>query len=189
MVYGREESIFSERDDFTEKVLRIFQFQYAHNPVYQRFVNAINCKTDAIKKAEQIPFLPISFFKTHPVTATRFTPEIVFESSGTTGSVNSRHLVKDVRLYEKSFLTAFEQVYGPVKNFCILGLLPSYLERSSSSLVYMVKRMIELSGHPLGGFYLYNHKELAGTLNRLEAEGQRTLLIGVTYALLDFAES
>jgi hypothetical protein len=117
-----------------------------------------------------------------------FRPEAVFESSGTTGVVTSRHLVRDVGLYRKSFTAGFEHFYGPVSDWCIIGLLPAYLERAHSSLVFMVNELIGASGHSASGFYLYDHAALFGVLERLEAAGQKTLLIGVTFALLDFAE-
>jgi hypothetical protein len=131
--------------------------------------------------------LPISFFKTHTVTAGPFTPETVFESSGTTQTLTSRHLVKEVSLYRRSFLKAFTLFYGNVKDYCVLGLLPSYLERQHSSLVMMVDELIKLSGHPASGFYLDEHAKLSQTLQQLESKQQKTLLIGVTFGLLDFA--
>ncbi len=136
-----------------------------------------------------IPALPISFFKTHTVTSTDFTPERIFESSGTTGSINSRHLVKEGAVYRRSFQQAFRLFYGDEKDWCILGLLPSYLERQNSSLVMMVDELIRSSGHPDGGFYLTDWEKLSVTLQKLEKQQQKTLLIGVTFGLLDFAEA
>lgn len=141
-----------------------------------------------IKKVEQIPFLPIRFFKTHAVKTGSFEPAMIFESSGTTGSVNSCHLVKDLSLYEESFLKGFISFYGTVKDYCIIGLLPSYMERNNSSLVYMVNELVTKSGHPQSGFYLNEYDRLLTVLNELESSRQKTLLIGVTFALLDFAE-
>lgn len=189
MITNPSNFIFSADKNFTEKAIALFRFQYEHNALYQRFVDSLNCKADAINTIEKIPFLPISFFKTHTVSTTDFSPVVVFESSGTTGSVNSKHLVKNVSLYEESFRKGFEQFYGPIKDYCILGLLPSYLERKGSSLVYMVEKMMQISTHPLNGFHLYDFKNLADKLLQLQAENQKTLLIGVTYALLDFAEA
>ncbi len=143
--------------------------------------------TFSIKTHASIPALPISFFKTQTVVSTDFTPQAVFESSGTTQSQTSRHLVKELSIYERSFLDAFRLFYGEVKDWCILGLLPSYLERQHSSLVYMVNELIGLSTHPHSGFYLDEHEKLAQTLTQLELQGQKTLLIGVTFGLLDFA--
>lgn len=181
--------IFADDLSFTEKALRVFQYQSEANPVYKRYLAALNCDTTQIQSVTQIPFLPIRLFKTEAVVSGHWTPQTIFESSGTTGTINSRHLVKDLGLYEESFLRAFQQFYGDPRNLCILGLLPSYLERGSSSLVYMVQKLVERSGHPAGGFYLYDFKGLAQKLRDLEATGQPTLLIGVTYALLDFAEA
>jgi hypothetical protein len=147
-------------------------------------VNAAVIKTPAV-----IPALPISFFKTHTVTSTQFEAETVFESSGTTKTQTSRHLVKDLSLYRKSFIDAFTLFYGNISDWCILGLLPSYLERQHSSLVMMVDELIRLGGHPASGFYLDEHEKLSQTLAQLEMARQKTLLIGVTFGLLDFAAS
>lgn len=181
--------IFSVTDDnFNALALEIFRFQYARNDVYQAFVNAIGCDYDKVDRLEKIPFLPVRFFKSHKVVTTQFEPEAVFESSGTTGMINSRHYVKDLALYQESFLMGFEHFYGPVKDWCIIGLLPSYLERKGSSLVYMVNELINLSRHPMSGFYLHEYDQLAAVLTELEKSRQKTLLIGVTFALLDLAE-
>ena len=187
MISGHVNFVFDESMDFIEKTLAVFRFQYAHNMVYKRYVDSLNCKPENIKNLSQIPFLPISFFKTHQVTCTEFEAELLFESSGTTASVNSKHFVKDAALYQKSFIRCFEQRYGPIDEYCILGLLPSYLERQNSSLVYMVKQMMEMSSHPFNGFFITNHEELKERLLQLQTSGQQTLLIGVTYALIDFA--
>ncbi|OLY92771.1 hypothetical protein SAMN05444008_10260 [Cnuella takakiae] len=179
--------IFADDLSFTAKALRVFHYQSEANPVYKRYLAALNCHTSQIHSVEQIPFLPIHLFKKEAVVSGNWQPQTIFESSGTTGTSNSRHLVKDLGLYEASFFKAFQQFYGSPQDYCILGLLPSYLERGSSSLVYMVQKLVEQSGHHSGGFYLYDFEGLEQTLRRLEAEGQRTILIGVTYALLDFA--
>lgn len=182
------QTIFDPTIPFEEKALALFQFQATRNSVYQRFLGAINCDTEKVTQLSQIPFLPISLFKSHVVQTGSFRPQIVFSSSGTTGTATSYHYVPFLSLYEQSFRTAFEQFYGLPENYCVLGLLPSYLERSGSSLVYMVQKLIEWSGHPQSGFYLYDVERLAKTLKDLEAKGERALLLGVTYALLDFAE-
>ena len=168
--------------------LAIFRLQYNLNPVYQKYVDSLRLLPENIKEINQIPFLPISFFKTHPITSTQFTPEIVFESSGTTQQNTSKHLVKEISVYQDSFLKGFQLFYGDIKDWCIIGLLPGYLERGNSSLVFMVNDLIEKSGHPDSGFYLHNQEDLFNTLEKNELLGQPTLLIGVTYALLDFAE-
>lgn len=168
--------------------LELFRYQYGASDLYRAYVNALRINPAGVRSMLQIPFLPIQFFKTHRVTAGDFEPAVVFESSGTTQSLNSRHLVKDTAIYTRSFTEAFRQFYGPVEDYVVLGLLPSYLERQHSSLVYMVQEMIRQSGRPESGFYLYEHARLADTLRLLEARGQPVLLIGVTFALLDFAE-
>ncbi|MBL7749182.1 MAG: acyl transferase [Chitinophagaceae bacterium] len=177
-----------KKGDFNDLALDVFGFQYHHNPVYRAYTDALGIKPELVTKVGQIPFLPIGFFKTHVVKTTDFEPEKVFESSGTTGMVNSLHYVKSTGLYEESFTRGFEAVYGPVTDWCIIGLLPSYLERSGSSLVYMTDRLIQRSRHPESGFYLYEYDKLFDILTILEAQQQPTLVIGVTFALLDFAE-
>jgi len=146
----------------------------------------IDC--NKIDNIQQIPFLPIRFFKTHKVITTEFEAEVVFESSGTTQTINSKHYIKDTSLYEKSFNDAFRLFYGEPAEWCIIALLPSYLERNNSSLVMMADKLIQQSGHPQSGFYLNEWKKLQTTLQQLERLQQKTLLIGVTFALLDFAE-
>ena len=174
--------------DFEELSLALFHYQYHHNPIYGQYAAAVGRGPASVQKTADIPFLPISFFKSHTVTSTAFSPAAVFESSGTTQTVNSRHYIKDLSLYTRSFLQAFGLFYGLPRGWCILGLLPSYLERKGSSLVVMVDELVKQSGHPLSGFYLYDHEKLALVLQQLEQQGQKTLLIGVTFALLDFAE-
>ena len=173
---------------FKELALQIFRFQYAQNKVYHQWVNALNININKVTALAEIPFLPVSFFKTHNVITGNFNPEIIFESSGTTGSVNSKHLIKETNVYRQSFTKGFKQFYGDPKEWCIIGLLPSYLERKGSSLIMMVEELIKLSGHKESGFYLYDFEKLANVLKELEAKKQKTLLIGVTFALLDFAE-
>jgi phenylacetate-coenzyme A ligase PaaK-like adenylate-forming protein len=180
--------IFSSNEPFNEKAIKIFQFQYRNNEVYKRFADTLNCKPHLVNTIEEIPFLPISFFKTHKIITTDFSPERVFKSSGTTGSVNSQHFVKAISIYEGSFTSGFKSFYGNIQDYCIIGLLPSYLEREGSSLVYMVEKLMQQSEHPLNGFHLYDHANLADKLVQLEQQEQKTLLIGVTYALLRFAE-
>lgn len=163
----------------------LFRFQYLTNSLYRAYVDALKINPADVQEISQIPFLPIQFFKSHRVICGEFEPQVVFESSGTTQTQNSKHLVKDTAIYTRSFMEAFRQFYGPVEDYVVLGLLPSYLERQNSSLVYMVQEMIQRSGKPESGFYLYEHEKLAETLQTLK---QPVLLIGVTFALLDFAE-
>jgi len=172
---------------FEKLALDLFHFQYENNLVYRQYTNALKINPDAVKAIDQVPFLPIRFFKSHGIQTTAFEPATVFESSGTTGSINSRHFVKDTELYKEVFTKGFELCYGPVKDWCILGLLPSYLERENSSLVFMVNELIRLSGHPGSGFYLDDYNQLSSLINELEDHAQKTLLIGVTFGLLDFA--
>ena len=174
--------------NFNELAVELFNYQYQSNGVYRQYCDALKINTDAVDSLQKIPFLPISFFKTHKVTSGGFEGGTIFESSGTTGSVNSKHYVKDLDLYRESFTTCFEKFYGPPRDKCILGLLPSYLERKNSSLVMMVESLIAAGENPLSGFYLYDHEKLHRTLMHNELLKISTLLIGVTYALLDFAE-
>jgi phenylacetate-coenzyme A ligase PaaK-like adenylate-forming protein len=174
--------------DVEPLALELFRFQYEHSAIYRQFVDALAIDPGLVKKFTAIPFLPISLFKTAKVTTTLFEPQVIFESSGTTGLTASRHFVRDEGLYRQSFTRHFESQYGPVKDWCIIGLLPGYLERKHSSLVHMVNTLVTDSGHPQSGFYLHDHAQLASVLAGLEAQGQKTLLIGVSFALLDFAE-
>jgi hypothetical protein len=183
-------NIFSvDAGSFTECCLQLFRFQYQNNQTYRQWCDALGYEAEAVRSIEQVPFLPISFFKSHRVVTTGFTPEVIFESSGTTGMNASKHYLKSAELYRESFLKAFRMFYGEPRDYCILALLPSYLERGGSSLVYMVDELVRQSRHPSSGFYLHEHEALAGKLRELEKAGQKTLLFGVTYALLDFAEA
>ena len=168
--------------------LELFHFQYQNNDIYRRYTDSIHIVPEKVDSVTKIPFLPIRFFKTNAVKSTEFEPEIVFESSGTTQTTNSHHYVKNLALYKKCFTQCFSLFYGPENEWCILALLPSYLERKNSSLITMTEELIKQSGHPLSGFYLNEHEKLYQTLLHNEILQQPTLLIGVTYALLDFTE-
>lgn len=181
-------NIFKDTLDFEAAALSLFHFQYNNNAVYRQWCESISVPPASVNAISKIPFLPISFFKTKKVVSGVFEPSLIFESSGTTQTINSQHLVKDGAIYEQSFIAAFEREYGPVKDWCVIGLLPSYLERQHSSLVVMVDKFIRLSTQQESGFYLYEHDKLAEVLQQLEMRGQKTLLIGVTFGLLDFAE-
>ena len=184
-----EEDIFKVTNAaFENLALKIFLFQYENNTVYQQYCKTLNILPARVQHLQDIPFLPIQFFKSKKIISTAFVPQTVFESSGTTGSVNSRHLIKDLSLYERSFKESFKIFYGEINDYCIIGLLPSYLQKGNSSLVYMVNELIKQSGSLQSGFYLDEYKKINQTLLQNEAEGKPTLLIGVTYALLDFAE-
>ncbi len=175
--------------DFERSALEVFRFQYYENEVYQAFITALKIDPKKVSRITDIPFLPIQFFKSHIIKTSDFVPEAIFESSGTTQTINSRHFIKDISIYKKSFLKAFELFYGNPSEWCIIGLLPSYLERNNSSLVVMADELIRKSNHTDSGFYLYEQDKLHATLQRLEQQQQKTLLIGVTFALLDFAET
>lgn len=182
-------NIFSvSRDSFHQQALSTFRYQYAENKIYHEWVKALNINIDEVTNFSKIPFLPVSFFKYHDVVTGTFEPEVIFTSSGTTGTVNSKHVVKHLGLYRRSFTEGFKHFYNDPGSWCIIGLLPSYLERKGSSLITMVEELIKLSGHRKSGFYLDEFERLADVLKDLEAQKQKTLLIGVTFALLDFAE-
>ena len=183
------DKIFSVTEkSFAQVSLDIFHFQYENNKVYNSYVNALGITPSTVDEIEKIPFLPISFFKTDEIKTGKFNGDAIFESSGTTQTINSRHHVKDIAVYRQSFTANFEEMYGGLEGWCIIGLLPSYIEKGDSSLVYMVDNFIKQSQHTQSGFYLYDLDRLKETILSLERSNQKTLLIGVTYALLDFAE-
>ncbi len=184
----RKKILSVDDDNFEKTAIEVFNFQYNNNETYKTYCNLLRINPTEISSIEKIPFLPIQFFKTQKIKTTSFIEEALFESSGTTGSINSKHFVKDLSIYEESFLQTFRRFYGNEKELCIIGLLPSYLERKNSSLVYMVDDLIKKSAQKNSGFYLYEHDKLKNILLENEAALQPTLLIGVTYALLDFAE-
>lgn len=175
-------------DRFNGMAIDIFRFQARNNAIYRAYLDAIGTVIDDVHSILQIPFLPVRFFKSHVIKTGEFQPAAIFESSGTTGMENSRHYVKDTDLYRESFTRCFEQFYGPAKDWCILALLPSYLERKNSSLVFMAQSLITQGGHPESGFYLDDTNRLMQVLDKMEAKQQKTLLLGVTFALLDLAE-
>ena len=184
-----EKRVFAaSADNFNDLALELFHYQYQNNKVYRTYCEALKVNADSVNSIQKIPFLPISFFKTHIIKTTEFETDTVFESSGTSQTVSSKHFVKTPAIYTESFSTCFEKFYGLPKNKCILGLLPSYLERKNSSLVIMVAELIKASNNDLSGFYLYDHEKLHSTIVHNEILKLPTLLIGVTYALLDFAE-
>lgn len=178
----------STAGEFEEKSLQVFEFQYFNNPVYKHFCDLLGRSPAQVDKLEKIPFLPIEFFKSHKITSSEASEEIIFTSSGTTGQVKSKHFVTDLAIYEESFRRAFTNFYGSVENYAVLALLPSYLERKGSSLIYMVDDLIKKSKNPASGFYLHDLEALAQKLNELEQKQQKVLLIGVSFALLDLAE-
>ena len=141
----REKIFFNDNFNFEEIALQLFEFQYTHNLVYKQFVDYLKINVSNVQTVQQIPFLPIEFFKTHRIISGNAEPQKIFESSGTTGQITSKHLVTDLKLYEESFEKGFEQFYGNIEDWTILALLPSYLERDTSSLVYMVDDLIKKS--------------------------------------------
>jgi phenylacetate-coenzyme A ligase PaaK-like adenylate-forming protein len=179
----------SSQKQFEKIALKVFRYQYENNLVYKEFCDFLKINVQKVKSLEQIPFLPIQFFKSHKVVSSTNTVQETFTSSGTTGMVTSKHFVTDSTLYEESYRKGFSQFYGNIEDYVVLALLPSYLEREGSSLIYMVEDMIKMTNNPESGFYLHNHKELIEKLIRLDNSGQNIILIGVTYALLDLIES
>jgi phenylacetate-coenzyme A ligase PaaK-like adenylate-forming protein len=186
--------IFSISDEqhFISLALGVFHWQSQNNPVYHSYLELLGKDPHAITGLHDIPFLPVSFFKFHEV----ITPDeknkqeesLVFTSSGTTGSPVSRHIVTDAGLYRQSLLNGFRHFYGPPRDYCFVALLPSTLERKDSSLVFMVQELIRNGNHPQSGFFLHHHEDLAKILETVEKQKQKTILLGVSYALLDFAE-
>ncbi|MEO6328558.1 MAG: acyl transferase, partial [Ginsengibacter sp.] len=174
--------------NFSRIAVELFNFQYENNAIYKQFSDSIGKRPAEIHSISQIPFLPVQFFKTHKVITTDFNPEIIFESSGTTNTSKSKHAIKSVELYKQSFLRTFKLFYGNETDWCILGLLPSYSNRENSSLLMMADELIKRSMHPLSGFFLNDFEKLHHILWHNEILQQPTLLIGVTYALLDFAD-
>ncbi|HNR19147.1 MAG TPA: acyl transferase [Bacteroidia bacterium] len=208
-VWGLElrNRIFSDDLNFEKTALDVFRFQAEFSPVYKNFIAQLSIQPNNVKSIEQIPFLPIQLFKSQIVVCNPkhqstkdlagFSKELsthnsklqtVFESSGTTGTTTSKHFVVDTELYKKSFLNGFKKFYGAPSDYCILALLPSYLERNNSSLVFMADELIKQSKHPLSGFYLNEFEKLNETIYQLISEKEKFILLGVTFALLDYAE-
>jgi hypothetical protein len=175
--------------NFSELALQLFHYQAQNNAVYHQYLNYLGIQVKNIQKLAEIPFMPIEFFKNHPIIINNLKAQKEFASSGTTGQINSKHLVADLDFYHQISQSIFENHYDSLTQFHILGLLPSYLERDNSSLVEMVHYFIAQSQSTYSGFYLHNFAELAQKLAFLQTDTTRkTLLIGVTFALLDFAE-
>ena len=188
MISASDIFAISSQKQFEKIALKVFRHQYENNIVYREFCELLKTDSHKVKSLEQIPFLPIQFFKSHNVVSNTNIIQETFTSSGTTGSVTSKHLVTDASIYEESYRKGFSQFYGNIEDYVILALLPSYLEREGSSLIYMVEDLIQLSNHSESGFYLHNHDELIKKLIELDHSGQNVILIGVTYALLDLIE-
>lgn len=185
-----QKDIFNIQNEagFTEVALAVFKHQFQTNRVYRSFCDLINVHPSDVQKVSDIPFLPIQFFKSRKVLASREEVQEIFTSSGTTGSRTSKHFVTDIKLYKESYRKGFHHFYGNIEAYTVLALLPNYLERKGSSLVYMVEDFIARSKHAESGFYLDNVEELSKMLIKLDKSGQKTLLIGVSFALLDLIE-
>jgi phenylacetate-coenzyme A ligase PaaK-like adenylate-forming protein len=175
--------------DFNTMALEVFKFQFENNRIYRSFCDLLYKHPSEVKHIKDIPFLPIQFFKSHHIVSSTRTPQATFSSSGTTGSVTSKHYVTDVNLYKTSYTKGFQYFYGNIEDYAVLALLPSYLEREGSSLIYMVEDLIHKSNHPKCGFYLNDLNALQQTILELERKQQKTLLIGVSFALLDLVET
>lgn len=173
--------------EFQQLALEVYRYQFANNSIYRAWSGALNRNPENVQTIHDIPFLPIHYFKEQEVKSVEADAECVFSSSGTTGAITSRHYIYDVSIYRESILKGFERAYGKPEDYCIVGLLPSYLERSGSSLVWMTELLIKESKHPDSGFYLYNHNELNDLLRKLDAGNQKIWLIGVSFALIDFS--
>ncbi len=184
------EKIFSvnNEQEFNQLALEIFRFQAQNNVVYKEYLDLLGVDCNDIVTIQDIPFLPITFFKDRDVVSSGSVPMITFTSSSTTGMVPARHNVIDLSVYQRSFFDAFKLFYGDISEYAVLALLPSYLEREGSSLVYMADKLIQATNNPISGFYLYNYDELYNNLLKLKNEGKKVLLLGVSFALLDFAE-
>jgi len=184
------QDIFTIEDEkqFNEFALKIFNYQAENNPVYKEFLYHLGITISSVDSYKNIPFLPVQLFKTHKIISGQNDFKKIFFSSGTTGTTRSKHYLKDIKLYENSFMNTFSRFYGEIKDYCVLALLPTYLENESSSLVYMVDKLIQKSTHPESGFYLNNIEALALQLKKLDASGQKTILFGVSYALIDLAD-
>lgn len=183
------DKVFSVNDsDFAQTALQVFRFQFEGVEIYRRFCQSLKRTPDNVTQLSDIPFLPIEFFKSYQVIKQDAAAVKIFESSGTTGSIPSRHYVADTDIYEHSFMKGFDAFYGKPENYTILALLPSYLERGNSSLIYMADKLIRLSGKKESGFFLNEFETLRNILLDLKARGEQVILLGVTFALLDFAE-
>lgn len=194
MTFTLKDRIFTDTSipgGFDEVALEVFRFQASACEPYRRYIDLLGINPFEIADIKDIPYLPVEFFKTYRIYSVlsreRGEPEMVFTSSGTTGSETSRHYVRSAVLYEQSFTQGFSHFYGSAGEWSIFALLPSYMERTGSSLVYMVERLQE-QNKTCGGFYLYNHDKLTADLRKAAEKGEKILLIGVAFALLDYAE-
>ncbi len=178
----------SNEAEFEQLAMELFSYQMTEVKVYADYLKFLRIDTNEIKNYHQIPCIPVTFFKTHEITDQKNTPNFYFSSSGTTGQMNSKHFVPDLTIYDESLIKGFELFYGNSNQYCFLALLPTYLEKEGSSLVYMMEKLMRKGNHPESGFYLHNHNELNQKIQTLQHKGDKIFLIGVTYALLDFFE-
>ena len=181
-------SIHTEQD-FHDAALEIFRKQASENPVYSEYLSNLGIKVSEIHHQEEIPFLPIEFFKTRKIITGKGATELIFESSGTTGQTPGKHHVLSAEIYQKSFINHFTQKYGDPAEWCIIALLPSYIERGNSSLVYMMDHLISLSMHPDSGFYLRDLRSVRKILDTRKSDNKPALLLGVSFALLELSEN
>jgi len=190
MTYSLRDKIFTIKNqtDFLESALQIFEYQLNKSAVYQHFAGILKRSPDKIKSLTDLPFLPVEFFRNHMIISGEKPAEKIFESSGTTGNLTSRHFVCDTGLYEESFLNSFRLFYGDPEDYMIAALLPSYTERENSSLVYMTNALIKMSKNPLSGFYRENEDKLVQNITSSRDAGMKVFLLGVSFALLDLAE-
>ena len=187
MVFSKNFDLIND-ENFDHHALEVFRFQAKNNVLYKKYLNLLHIEISAIKELEQIPFLPIQFFKTHKILSTINKVQKMFLSSGTTGMSQSKHYITNIQLYENSYLKGFQRFYGNIEDYIILALLPNYLERKGSSLVYMVNDLIQKSNSIESGFYLNNLENLSNKLTDLDKKNKKILLIGVSFALLDLIE-
>tara|TARA_B110000003_G_scaffold248524_1_gene260279 strand:- start:343 stop:1314 length:972 start_codon:yes stop_codon:yes gene_type:complete len=185
-----KDKIFAKHTEETFEMLslEVFRFQAQNNSIYKKYLDFLNIDVASIKTLNAIPYLPIALFKSHEVICKPNKRAATYTSSGT-GGTQSKHVVHDLSIYEESFIKGFELFYGSIKEYTILALLPSYLERKGSSLLYMCEKMIGISGKKESGFYLNEHELLFETLKKLERKNRKTLLIGVSFGLLDFTDN
>jgi hypothetical protein len=184
-----ETQLYSLNEESFENIaLSVFRHQAIHNDLYNRYIALLGIDPVTVSKVEDIPFLPISFFKSHAIQTGNWNPETVFHSSGTTGMVRSRHLIKDLKFYLRNAERCFVNFFGDLKQYHFLALLPSYLERTDSSLIAMMNHFISRSGSPKSGFYLHNPEQLIRDAEALRGDGRKIMIWGVAFALLDLAE-
>lgn len=179
----------SSEKDFVETTFKVFEHQFKNNKIYRSFCDLLYVHPSDIKNIKDIPFLPIQFFKSKKVLSSLVEIDEIFTSSGTTGQITSKHFVTDIEMYQQSYSKGFHQFYGNIEDYVVLALLPNYLERKGSSLVFMVDDLIKKTKNAESGFYLNNIEELASKLNKLDKEDKKVLLIGVSFALLDLVEN